>query len=172
VRAKGIDPRQVKGLPRFPVINLSAAWTPDAPDNARMAINKAGLYVGIMVTGDATIMWNPVRIPPVTVSAINFCVEYMDLEDEDFDGEALFALHMIYLDAHGAPREEYTRPLDAMYSRRSDGGIYRVAVPLAQIDPAILFTSSLKVTLLSEKEQGSPEKHPVLIRGAWLEVIP
>lgn len=157
-RARGIDARQLRGVPDHVVVPL----VPMGGKNTEKVFNNVGLMVGWKVAQDGLISWAPVKLPafakPQTIIA---AIEVTDMADDDAKN-VLASLHWVWMDGAMNFHERYTQPLLV------DNCItYRIVLPIELVSADTVFSSLLKVSPMTRSDDG--EIIPVLVRGAWLE---
>jgi len=149
----GIRAKQIRGVPDAPLVQL---YPVKLSDGVNVATNPLGLVAGYLVSEDSILSMAPVRLPPMSTSCLLGCVEYTSMGDPN----AMFSLHLTFLDAETRAYEMYSRPLAV----EANGGVFRFDIPLKTLSREAAFTCALKVVVMDREK-------PVLIRSMWLEAL-
>lgn len=164
VKGRGPKAKQIQGMPDCWSQTLFPCRIPE-DGSAAVIVNMAALAAGVKVSKNTVISYYPVQTPRNGKgwTQVRFCVKVCDLEEANV-AEIMAVLHMIFMDNRGQAIERYTHPINT-----KDGIQFNFEIPLGSLDVDEPLTLALKVTLMSESEEGEPL--PVLVRSAWLEAI-
>jgi hypothetical protein len=134
-------------------------------------VPETGVYAGVLCYSDATLTFNPVVVPRMTLSRVVMAIEFTSFDS--IDSPPTCSMKVVYLSRDGKTRGLVTHPVPA------DGEVLRVEIPARHVRAETVLATALKVVLMDSLPadhnvvvpsgvQGS-DKRPILVRGAWLE---
>ena len=167
-RTNQIKASQIRGVPWRPVQNLHPCYM---TDGLNWNIDSGfQLSAGIMVTMDGVVSYAPSMIPKMNISEVRVFT-HVDAFDED----ARYSLKLTYLDKDEKVNQRYTDTINPVDKDR-----FVFNIPVEHIESDNWFICSLELKLLSPMSGEYKEaaenygmeapNHPVLLRGAWLEI--
>jgi hypothetical protein len=136
-------------------------------------VPPSGLYIGVLCYGDTTLTFSPVVVPAARLKSVALAVEITSCDREDESPTC--SVKVVYLGRDGASRALVTPPLVA------DGDVVRVSIPVKHVRAGTVLATALQIALMDDVSPDvtldvpdgivSSGRRPILVRGAWLEIL-